>query len=48
MEIDEIDGEVGLVFLEINFDTVSNFQVKIDLVYKCLSFHFAFDKVVLF
>ena len=31
-----------------NFDTVSNFEIKIDLVYKSLSFHFAFCKMVLF
>ena len=30
-----------------NFDTVSNFEIKIDLVYKSLSFHIAFNKMVL-
>ena len=44
----EVNVEVGNVFLEINFDTVSNFGVRVDKVCKSPSFHFAFIQIVLF
>ena len=40
----QVDGEVGNVFPKRNFDMICNFELKIGMVSKSLSFHFVFIK----